>query len=128
MGHHCDGSQHCDACDGELKYTPKVGDRVRVTYEGTIDWVSRNGFDFSVGENDYVELTTREATIEKLQDPEPDWVNGDVVRRSDGASPIVCIAGAWFPVDRPTDARVSHGAVSQSWDAGHLEILYKHTA
>lgn len=66
------------------QYVPKVGDRVRATriVEGE---VIRN----VDGHYSYVEVRTDEGVIElhdderwsfeKLADPEPEWVNGDVI-------------------------------------------------
>lgn len=130
----CVQDDTCDECAIIGPYTPKVGDRVRVTYEGTIDWVSRNGFVFTIGDNDHVELNTKGAEIEKLQDPEPDWVNGDVVEvvyertvpgNPHGPRLVARIGGKWRLAD--TGEITGPYFMRNHWP-DNVKILHKHTA
>jgi hypothetical protein len=64
-------------------------------------------------------------TIEKLADPEPKWVNGDVILGAD-ANPIARIGGIWLEV--ANHYQIMDHEVSPKWAKGDIEILYKHDA
>ena len=63
-------------------YTPKVGDRVRVTsvVEGVVTEEGPAWFDIktATGTATIYAETTSDRTIERLPDPEPEWQPGDV--------------------------------------------------
>lgn len=100
------------------QYKPKVGDRVRVTMEGHVDAV----------EDDLLTLDGRhiwrhDFTFEKLQDPEPVWVNGDVVQFTGDPSyqPIYhLIGGEWIEI-----SGIRCGETPSDWWPNHMKILYK---
>ena len=129
-------------------YKPKVGDRVRVTrvWEGPVGAIEDTGFrvdgeilgpwfDFRPSA-DNLSRGLVEHTIEKLQDPEPEWVNGDVILVSDGEgtkTPLIyCAVGEFAPPHQPVWSCAScyqgwhlPASVSEDWRNGDVEILYK---
>lgn len=118
-------------------YTPKKGDRVRVTIEGDVSEVSGRGTWFVLGAN-CIELTPEHRngatyTVEKLQDPippEPEWVNGDVIKVPDderASKWYIClrVPGGWIAQDGGT---VNSPYVSRMWAAGKLDTLFKNAA
>lgn len=106
-------------------YKPKVGDRVRVTIEGEVTEVSPSDGWFDIGANyiptDRKEWDRAEYTIEKLADPEPKWVNGDVVRHAN--SVLAFRHGDWFNVR--TGFVANSEFVSKQWRNDDLQILWK---
>lgn len=108
-------------------YTPKAGDRVRVTVEGVVHdsggkWFDLGGNSFDVPYDGPHEATY---TIEKLQDPEPVWVNGDVVEVA-GYVPMHRLRGNWYNhLAEPHYLNGMPGDVSEAWRDGELKILYK---
>jgi hypothetical protein len=112
--------------------TLKKGDRVRVTYEGTIAWLGTHGTFGLEGtqEGHYPDDPTR-VSIEKLADPEPEWVNGDVVKIG-GWLPGHWFNGSWRSAGggrHPFDGGGGSAArFSNYWQAGEVEILYKQDA
>lgn len=113
-------------------YQPQAGDRVRITYEGVIDVTGervRGGFHLE-GEPPYeFHRANGSHTIEKLQDPEPKWVCGDVVRtKRTGHTAIRTRDGKWActcPSGVDGGTTESQVYVSANWADGNLEILYK---
>lgn len=128
-----------------MTYQPKVGDRVRATlvYEGvarsganndsmsgdvyaTVVVEAANGA--PVGARDNLRyLDVRLWSFEKLQDPEPEWVNGDVIRVSalepqNPYATFIRVDGSW---QGAWNAGLSATVVTGHWDNGNLEILYK---
>ena len=114
-----------------MTYTPKVGDRVRVTTvrEGIVrqneerDWILA---DFNAGTRRPLPIGASDSTIEKLQDPEPEWVNGDVIRLGSTGGVFVRSGDAWRHAK--TNQWVQGLNFAQHWREGILEILYKHDA
>ena len=123
-------------------YQPKIGDRVRVTHEGVIEKISRNGDLFRVSGGRtftwFDGLHPEKVTVEKLADynPEPEWVNGDVILVSDGEgtkTPLIyCAVGEFAPPHQPVWSCAScyqgwhlPASVSEDWRNGDVEILYK---
>jgi hypothetical protein len=113
-----------------MTYQPKVGDRVRATR--VVEGAVTANVD---GEYSYVLINTDDGdeelhdddrwSFEKLADPEPKWVNGDVVRRTyaEELEPIARIQGAWRTVNHGLP--LADRELSRSWDHGDVEILYK---
>lgn len=114
-------------------YRPVVGDRVRATR--TVEGVITKNHD---GHWSYVEVEAEEGGIElhdeerwsfeKLQDPEPEWVNGDVVEVKYYV-PAHRIDGKWI---NPTTGNVHYFStpsgvyeVPTAYTEGDLKILYK---
>lgn len=60
-------------------------------------------------------------TIEKLQPPEPNWVDGDLV--SAGGSIYARSHGVWRHT--PSDAIEANMLITNYWHAGKLDVLYK---
>jgi hypothetical protein len=114
-----------------VTYVPKSGDRVRATQ--TIEGTVTRRFD---GIDSYIEVDTDEGgielhhledrwTFEKLQDPEPKWVNGDVVEvagAGEGAR-RARVGDKWLNV--LYGMPIADVDVSTEWRTGQLEILYK---
>lgn len=111
----------------------KKGDRVRVTIEGEVVGTGATSFRLLtrpgqiISSSAHVRPNEPGVTVEKLTDPEPEWVNGDVVK-----------IGLWLPAYRVKGDWVAanHGyqhymlsadpdIVSKSWQSGDLKILYK---
>lgn len=121
-------------------YVPKKGDRVRVTIEGSVTEVSNRGDWFDVGAN-CIDLDPKRHdgatyTIEKLADPEPEWVNGDVIHvigEGGRRTPMIfCAEGEFAPPHSPVWSCAScfqgwhlPASVSEDWRNGDVEILYK---
>lgn len=104
---------------GNETYQPKVGDRVRVTCEGKVtDRASRNG---SVDDGRF--QLTGNVEIEKLPDPDPEptWVNGDVIRAR--GTTWARMSGTFRDVSRYESA--SHRLITHYWNQGCVEILYQ---
>lgn len=122
----------------EIGYTPKVGDRVRATHavEGTVI----NTVDDTWS---YVEVKTDDGlryelhdddswSFEKLADPEPKWVNGDVILvigEGGKRTPLIYVANDegdrfWACAEC---TRGSHPLqhVSADWSNGDVVILHK---
>jgi hypothetical protein len=115
-----------------VTYQPKKGDRVRVTYEGTVTRVA--GDEPVLRLETGIWLNAEEAvTVEKLADynPEPEWVNGDVVKIG-GWLPGHWCNGSWRSADggrHPFDGGGGSAArFSNYWQAGEVEILYRQDA
>jgi len=115
-----------------VTYQPKKGDRVRVTYEGTVTRVA--GDEPVLRLETGIWLNAEEAvTVEKLADynPEPEWVNGDVVKIG-GWLPGHWFNGSWRSAGggrHPFDGGGGSAArFSNYWQAGEVEILYKQDA
>lgn len=101
----------------------KKGDRVRVTFEAVVFNDSAASGWVNVSSGALSNLATAQVEhVEKLADPEPVWVNGDLVRRTPTAFPIARIDGRWL---RANGFSFSNGEVSQAWHDGDLEVLYK---
>ena len=118
-----------------MSYTPKVGDRVRATdiREGVVTkvefdaaWIETKGGQTALVLN--VSDTTLESrTFEKLQDPEPQWVNGDVIKVG-GWLPAYRVKGDWVAAKFGCQhymLSADPDIVSKSWRSGNLDILYK---
>lgn len=110
----------------------KIGDRVRVTHEGEIQKIDKNGVLFRVGSGrtfTWFDSCNTEAaiTIEKLPDPEPEWVNGDVIELLGLESDYVdrfeyhLIDGAWIHYHGGTFGE----SVSDYWNEGRVRIIHK---
>lgn len=113
----------------------KKGDRVKVTdvleatitdvhSDGTLitkygDWIPSDPANISEG---------WQRTIEKLPDPEPEWVNGDVVKVG-GWKAGYWYDGKWYNADRKlhifSGAGGSAITLSDYWVRGEVEILWK---
>lgn len=111
-------------------YVPKKGDRVRVTIEGSVTEVSNRGDWFDVGAN-CIDLDPKRHdgatyTIEKLADPEPEWVNGDVVKAGIFVE-AYRLGGEWRNLDGDTHyfSRGGSHHLTEAWRDGKVEILYK---
>ena len=112
-----------------MSYTPKVGDRVRATdiREGVVTkvefdaaWIETKGGQTALVLN-ISDTTLESRTFEKLRDPEPQWVNGDVV--SNGLTTLVRVGGGWM--NGRTGLPAAPRAVSDYWNSGDVKILYK---
>jgi len=113
------------------QYTPKVGDRVRATrtIEGEVTLVVHR--DISKWREGRLDLQTSEGlielhdddewTFEKLVDPEPDWVSGDVI--SAGGGVYARIGLSW--VDVVTGKSVLSNLIWNYWERGAVEILHR---
>ena len=116
-----------------MSYTPKKGDRVRVTVEGEVTFVNddigrvdlQDGWTF-----DYPSKDRAIVTIEKLQDPEPQWVNGDVIEvefeRTAPGSPYgprkaALLNDEWYFAD--TGDKAGPWFTHNHWP--NIKILYK---
>lgn len=110
-----------------MTYQPQVGDRVRVTYEGIVNSVHGGGKRFVCEGAFGADLADPNVTVEKLQDPEPKWVDGDVIKTGHWV-PAHRIDGKWI---NPYGGGVhwfSEGGecvIPEAWRDGVLEILYK---
>jgi hypothetical protein len=104
-------------------YQPKKGDRVKVTYEGVVDWVSSTGVSFELENGEGSHYVNDVSTIEKLQNPEPKWVNGDVVQVVSTSGLFVRSGGAWRHAH--TNQWVGGANLSKQWADDNLKILYK---
>lgn len=129
-------------------YSPAVGDRVRATrtiegvvtliqkdshlYDAYVGVVNDNGFRFELHEQ-------HGWSFEKLPDPEPEWVNGDVILiigEAGKRTPMIyCAVGEFAPPHKAVWAcsECSQGwhlpaSVSEDWRSGDVEILYKANA
>ena len=119
----------------------KQGDRVKVTdvLEATVDRVDHEDGTISTTDGDWLvpsDLLSEgwQRTFEKLPDPEPTWVNGDVILVVDGAikSPMIynnVTRGEpfWACTSCP---KGWHAVleVSVDWEYGNVEILWKASA
>ena len=108
----------------------KKGDRVKVTdvleatitdvhSDGTLitkygDWIPSDPANISEG---------WQRTIEKLPDPEPTWVNGDVVKVNFTGGVFVRSAGAWLHAD--TNMWTRGEVIMERWREGNLTVLHK---
>lgn len=107
------------------EYTPKVGDRVRATrvIEGEVTADRGDGYAFIevMSEKGRSELFYKHGwSFEKLQDPEPKWVNGDVV--SINGDVMSRVEGKWVYVEHGT---WDYELAEFPWKRGWVEILYK---
>jgi hypothetical protein len=108
----------------------KKGDRVRVVYEGVVDWVSSTSTTFELGGSEsghYPHDPTR-VSIEKLPDPEPQWVNGDVIsvpERGSGWPPAEFhrIGDRWLTKNGAGIAIANH--LPKWWQEGAVRIIHK---
>ena len=107
----------------------KTGDRVKVTdvLEATIERVTEGGvlvteFDDWLHPLDQSQEGWQR-TIEKLPDPEPTWVNGDVVRVDSTGGRFVRSGDAWRHVD--TNMWTRGEIISEHWSGGSLTVLFK---
>lgn len=111
-------------------YTPKKGDRVRVTYvyEGVVEQAATSGVAILDDKQQFrFEHHASGSTIEKLEDPippEPEWMNGDVIKVPStfyGPRIVARINGEW----RFTDIGDKAGPhlIGNHWP--DIEILYK---
>lgn len=119
----------------QTTYTPKVGDRVRVTrtLEGKVTdaerghWMSPH-FMLEVDGAGYHEIHDEDNwEIEKLRDPEPQWVNGDVVKVRPYI-PAYRIGDKWLTCDGRAHRFSVDLSLSEHWQRGDVEILYKANA
>lgn len=114
-------------------YEPKVGDRVRatLTYEGVVKGLPAMGgqhvrlevADYHTDPSRYLDVNLW--SFEKLQDPEPTWVNGDVIKIPGcGDSTLICmkIPNKWVVHDA---LPMRGGWVTEMWEDGKVKILYK---
>jgi hypothetical protein len=125
-----------------MTYQPAVGDRVRVTqvHEGEVTNANEIGFCLSSPDGRGIRRsyyydpeggrTLTNQTIEKLQDPEPRWVNGDVIRnKATGHTMLMNRSGTWVcscrAVNSHAGATEPPEHVTGNWSAGNLEILHK---
>jgi len=124
-------------------YQPKVGDRVRATR--TIDGVVKNIVPADPTWGGYLDLQPEDGlswielhkddewTFEKLADPEPEWVNGDVVRYTApenwvnrGTVHVLArVSGFWVDTERGRSVLYSPDDFPYLWEQGLVEILYK---
>lgn len=115
------------------QYTPKKGDRVRVTYEGTVDWLGPSGtFELFAGDlHGHYSADPTRVSIEKLQDPEPEWVNGDVIQvvyertvlgNPYGPRLLARINGEWVFAD--TGKTTGPWFMTNHWP-GNVEVIHK---
>lgn len=112
-------------------YQPAKGDRVRMTFEGVVENVWGDGVAVDQAGRDgsrHFSLKDDGVSIEKLQDPEPQWVNGDVVEVKYYV-PAHRIDGKWI---NPTTGNVHYFStpsgvheVPTAYTEGDLKILYK---
>lgn len=120
-----------------MTYEPKKGDRVRITdtREGVVHeagdrviWITEEGGHRTGFEVDVSGCSVISRTIEKLPDPEPQWVNGDVVKIGNWL-PGHWYNGSWRGQDgqrHPFDEDGGSAArFSNYWQRGEVEILYK---
>lgn len=104
----------------------KKGDRVRVTFEGKITATAGSGH-FRVGASvpangPYGWVFA--SHMEKLVDPEPDWVNGDLIRiRDDLVLTYMYDKGEWPNIG--SDVRIKPDQVTTCWQRGEVKVLYK---
>lgn len=120
----------------QTAYTPKVGDRVRITTrtlegevvratfnddEGYLQQVCLKGDDGFYG---WVSCNSSYVTVEKLPDPEPVWVNGDVIWA--GGQVWMRSGGAWRSADK--NGWVGGQLITNYWNQGSVTTLYKHDA
>jgi hypothetical protein len=111
----------------------KKGDRVRVTLEGEITAGPGPTGRFRVSPGDFQWAWVTADLIEKIVDPVPVWVTGDVilVGGHDGdRAPLLYKQGyGWHCVDRRCIVYgngVHHSdEVAHDWMNGDVEILYK---
>lgn len=112
----------------------KKGDRVKVAFEGVITHVEDRiriitNPESLVSSIATVRLLDPRVSIEKLQDPEPVWVNGDVIKVPDdekAGEKYIClrVPGGWIAQDGGT---VNSPYVSRMWAEGKLDALLKRT-
>jgi hypothetical protein len=108
-----------------------VDDKVRVTdvFEGEVIEVTTDGFYIQgstrefFGEDDLIG-TDWKRTIEKLADPEPEWVNGDLIEVTRDGSTFVMVRvdGRWQYVN---DGMLDYEVAEFPWAQGWVKILYK---
>lgn len=78
------------------KYTPKVGDRVRVVLEGTVGYAGNVSFIVGGARSSLIVPADEHViSVERLPDPEPDWQTRDVVVDADGVCYLRDGLGAW---------------------------------
>lgn len=133
------------------EYKPQKGDRVRVTIEGEVSIAHSSGYSgqkrvlLGVPGADSPQFWLNPedplVTVEKLADynPEPEWVNGDVILiigEAGKRTPMIyCAVGEFAPPHKAVWAcsECSQGwhlpaSVSEDWRSGDVEILYKANA
>ena len=105
----------------------KEGDRVKVTFEGVVVRADEHAIGVHTMPGKLVSSSARlragEAgvTIEKLRDPEPEWVNGDLIKC--GGAIFSRCRDVWRSTS--DDSIESHLLIANYWKAGKVEILYK---
>lgn len=109
----------------------KKGDYVRVTHtlEGEVTTVNDPGSGFFVGSSfvpDWLTPVGWTRTIEKVQPPEPEWVDGDVVRRTYSETALYRQRGQWYTATHGLS--LADEALSKSWREGGVDILWKQPA
>jgi len=103
----------------------KAGDHVRVTFEGKVRNVALNGDKFYV-RSDWLgfDALVKLGAIEKLAEPEPEWVNGDVIRvRGESYLTYVWTYRGWGVVG--SNGTPDANSISSCWRKGEVEILHK---
>jgi hypothetical protein len=113
-----------------VTYEPKHGDRVRIVYEGTVGWVGKTGaFELTGAQNDHQADDGTRISVEKLPDPKPEWVNGDVIevtydRGGNYERPRIAVRvnGRWVLTDSAEEA--GQWFIHNHWPED-VKILYK---
>ena len=88
----------CQTCGTDYSgiYTPEVGHRVRVTFEGVVDKETPFGeYAIQPDRGGMLFFPPANATFERLSDPEPEWQTGDVVLDVEGWAYLRTGGGNW---------------------------------
>lgn len=122
-----------------MTYQPRVGDRVRATQ--TVEGVVTANVD---GEHSYVAVRTEKMgrwelhdedgwSLEKLQDPEPEWVHGDYIKLEGGHPEEFYFLIRMHQLQSHGGHHwedlygniVNDDVITREWNDGTLKILYK---
>jgi hypothetical protein len=109
---------------------PEVGDKVRVTYEGEVDWAGTNTFQLTTGRMfDLSNATDRIVEIVEKKKPKvgdvirpkhyPNLPNHTVILHSDKINSLVKVEGKWHYPDKV----YGFDDIAPSWDDFTIEYL-----